>query len=372
MHSRQYFDGPNFIGSGFRWEIRVNYLRINLRLRRLVQSMLIAGLLVGVADAVEPDKISTKPAAKTGKFVAPRTEFGHPDLRGVWNFSSNTPLERPAQYRDREFLTREEVQKQHEQVQQRSQASDGADGGGVGGYNQFWVESAAQDDNFRTSLIIDPPNGRMPPMKPGVKVEAGGLGPDTGGTRPVRFRVGGVRKDGPEDRGLSERCLMGFNSGPPFMPSMYNNNVQIFQSKTHAVIMTEMIHDARVVPLDNRPRVDSAIKQWSGDSRGHWEGDTLVVVTRNFTEKVQSFRAAGTGASLTLTERFTRVGKDRVDYQFTIDDPETFTRSVTALVPMIRADGEIFEYACHEGNYGMSNILSGARQEERADQEKKK
>jgi hypothetical protein len=201
-------------------------------------------------------------------------------------------------------------------------------------------------------------------MQPGVKVEAGGLGPDTGGQRPVRFRVGGVRKDGPEDRGLSERCLMGFNSGPPFMPSMYNNNVQIFQTKTHAVLMTEMIHDARIVPLDNRPHVDGAITPWSGDSRGHWDGDTLVVETTNFTDKIQSFRAAGTGKSFKLTERFTRVGKDRVDYRFTVDDPATFTKPITVLVPMIRAEGDLYEYACHEGNYGMGNILSGARKEE--------
>jgi hypothetical protein len=157
---------------------------------------------------------------------------------------------------------------------------------------------------------------------------------------------------------------MGFNSGPPFMPSMYNNNVQIFQTKTHAVLMTEMIHDARIVPLDNRPHVDGAITPWSGDSRGHWDGDTLVVETTNFTDKIQSFRAAGTGKSFKLTERFTRVGKDRVDYQFTVDDPVTFTKPITVLVPMIRAEGDLYEYACHEGNYGMGNILSGARKEE--------
>jgi hypothetical protein len=328
-------------------------------MRALKQTILIGSLaatsVLGAAQAAEK---------APSKYVAPRTEYGQPELRGVWNFSSNTPLERPAQYKDRQFLSREEVLKQHNDVQARSEAADNSTGGGVGGYNQFWVESAAQGDNFRTSLIIDPPDGRMPPMKPGVKVEAGGLGPDTGGERPVRFRVGGVRKDGPEDRGLSERCLMGFNSGPPFMPSMYNNNVQIFQSKNTAVIMTEMIHDARIVPLDKRLHVDGAITQWSGDSRGYFEGDTLVVETRNFSAKIQSFRAAGTGKSLHLIERFTRVGKDRVDYQFTIDDPETFTKPVTVLVPMVRADGELFEYACHEGNYGMANMLSGARQEE--------
>ncbi len=308
----------------------------------------------------------TKPAAKPAKYVAPRTEFGTPDLRGVWNFSSNTPLERPAQFAGREFITAEESAALAEQIKARAEAADNAEGGsgGVGGYNQFWVESIAQGANLRTSLIVDPPDGRLPALNPGVKAENGGLGPDTGGKRPVRFRVGGVSKDGPEDRGLSERCLMGFNSGPPFMPSMYNNNVQIFLTKTHAVIMTEMIHDARVVPLDDRPPVDESIRQWSGDSRGRWEGDTLVVETRNFTDKINTFRGAGTGATMRLTERFTRVGKDRVDYQFTIDDPATYTKPFTVLVPMVRADGELFEYACHEGNYGMANILSGARQEE--------
>ena len=336
----------------------------------------LAASLLATAQAAEPAK-SAK--AETKKFVAPKTEFGQPDLRGVWNFSSDTPLERPAQYKDREFFTAEEVAAQRAKVKERfDEAAKPSDlsskataSGDPGGYNQFWVESAAQDANLRTSLIVDPPNGRMPPMQPGVKIEAGGLGPDTGGQRPVRFRVGGVRKDGPEDRGLSERCLMGFNSGPPFMPSMYNNNVQIFQTKTHAVLMTEMIHDARIVPLDNRAHVDATITPWSGDSRGHWEGDTLVVETTNFTDKIQSFRAAGTGKSFKLTERFTRIGKDRVDYQFTVDDPATFTKPITVLVPMIRADGDLYEYACHEGNYGMGNILSGARKEESDAAEKK-
>jgi hypothetical protein len=329
--------------------------------------------LLATAHAAEPAQTTqASKTTETKKFIPPKTEFGQPDLRGVWNFSSDTPLERPAQYKDREFFTPEEVAAQRAKVKERFDdaakptdlTSKATASGDPGGYNQFWVESAAQDSNLRTSLIIDPPNGRMPPMQTGVKIEAGGLGPDTGGQRPVRFRVGGVRKDGPEDRGLSERCLMGFNSGPPFMPSMYNNNVQIFQTKTHAVIMTEMIHDARVVPLDNRPHVDAAITPWSGDSRGHWEGDTLVVDTTNFTDKIQSFRAAGTGKSFHLTERFTRVGKDRVDYQFTVDDPATFTKPITVLVPMIRAEGDLYEYACHEGNYGMGNILSGARKEE--------
>jgi len=330
--------------------------------RKMKQALWIACALIAVAQTSQ----AAEPAQKK-PYAVPKNEFGQPDLRGVWNFSSDTPLERPAKYKDREFVSREEVLAQQAELEARSRAQDNSVGGngGVGGYNQFWVESRAQDENFRTSLLVDPPDGRMPAMRPGIKAEFGGLGPDTGGQRPVRFRVGGVRKDGPEDRGLSERCLMGFNSGPPFMPSMYNNNVQIFQTKTHAVIMTEMIHDARVVPLDNRPPLDATLTQWSGDSRGRYEGDTLVVETRNFTDKVQSFRGAGTGKTLGLVERFTRVGKDRVDYKFTITDLDTFTKPFTALVPMIRAEGELFEYACHEGNYGLTNVLSGARQEER-------
>jgi hypothetical protein len=146
---------------------------------------------------------------------------------------------------------------------------------------------------------------------------------------------------------------------------MYNNNVQIFQTKTHAVIMTEMIHDARIVPIDGRPHLDPALRQWSGDSRGRWEGDTLVVETTNFTDKTNVFRGAGDGTDMKLTERFTRVGPNRVNYEFTIEAPKTFTRPFTALVPMVSAEGELFEYACHEGNYGMVNILQGARQEER-------
>jgi hypothetical protein len=147
--------------------------------------------------------------------------------------------------------------------------------------------------------------------------------------------------------------------------------VQIFQSKDTVVIMTEMIHDARVVKLDARPPLDPAIVQWSGESRGHWEGETLVVETKNFTDKIQSFRGAGTGKTLHLIERFTRVGKDRVDYQFTVDDPTILTKPVTMLIPMVRAEGELFEYACHEGNYGLRNLLSGERQMERAAAAKK-
>ncbi|MGH1470690.1 MAG: hypothetical protein ACRBCS_05815 [Cellvibrionaceae bacterium] len=319
--------------------------------------LLIASLFISTsADAAEKKK----------RYKAPKTEFGQPDLRGAWNFSSNTPLERPAEYGDKEFLTKADLEEIEARRLAQSAAADNSTGGGVGGYNQFWVESLAQGDNFRTSLIIDPKNGRMPPRTKGAVVSFGGLGPDSPGERPVRFRVGGIAKNGPEDRGLSERCLMGFNSGPPFMPSMYNNNIQIFQTKDHVVILTEMIHDARIVPIDGRPHLPEELKQWSGDSRGHWDGDTLVVETKNFTHKTQSFRGAGIGTNLKLTEKFTRVADNTVEYEFTIDDPKSYTKPITVLVPMVPVDGQIFEYACHEGNYGMFNILAGERKAEAA------
>jgi hypothetical protein len=184
----------------------------------------------------------------------------------------------------------------------------------------------------------------------------------------VRLAAGGIGTDGPEDRGLSERCLVGFNAGPPFVPSLYNNNVQIFQNKDHAVILTEMIHDARIVQIfesaADQAALDADVRLWSGDSRGHWDGDTLVVVTRNFNDLTASFGTAGTSEDKVLTERFTRVGPYTVDYEFTIDDPSTFSDKFTAIVSMTKVAGQLYEYACHEGNYGMVNILRGARVQE--------
>ena len=234
-----------------------------------------------------------------------------------------------------------------------------------GGYNDFWFETAGLGDVVRTSHIVYPENGRSPAAVEGANRQFGGLGPDIPGDRPVRYVVGGIAKDGPEDRGLSERCIVGFNSGPPFTPSLYNNNLQIIQSKDTAVIMTEMIHDARIVPLVDKSSLNGDIRLWSGDSRGWWEGDTLVVETKNFNGMRQSFGAVGNNYDAVLTEKFTRVAYDTVDYEFTIDDPSTFTDKITAIVPMIKMAGQIYEYACHEGNYGMLNTLRGARVSER-------
>lgn len=309
--------------------------------------------------------LSAASHAADSSYTAPRNEWGQPDLRGVWNFSSNTPLERPAKYADQEFLTDDDVARIREEALAEIASSDGnSSQGGVGGYNQFWIEGLPIEENRRTSLIIDPPNGRMPARVPGAPVAFGGLGPDIEGERPVRFTVGGIGKDGPEDRGLSERCLLGFNSVPPFMPSMYNNNVQLFQNKDHFVIFNEMIHEARIVPIDGRPHLPADVAQWTGDSRGYWDGDTLVVETTNFTDKTQSFRGTGISKNMHLIERFTRVSDDKVEYEFTVNDPQAFVAPVTVLVPMLKMEEEIYEYACHEGNYGMVNILRGQRVEE--------
>jgi hypothetical protein len=326
---------------------------VNSRLITLAVSMAVAATL------------SAQSFGADSNFIAPRNEWGQPDLRGVWNFSSNTPLERPAKYADQEYLSADDITRIREEALAEIARSDGnSSQGGVGGYNQFWIEGVPLEDNARTSLVIDPSNGRMPKRVAGAPVAFGGLGPDINGELPVRFTVGGIGKDHPEQRGLSERCLLGFNSVPPFMPSMYNNNVQLFQNKDHVVIFNEMIHEARIVPIDGRAHLPEEIAQWTGDSRGYWDGDTLVVETTNFTGKTQSFRGTGVSADMHLIERFTRVSADQVNYTFTVNDPMAFEAPFTVEVPMHKMDEELYEYACHEGNYGMVNILRGQRIED--------
>ena len=304
-------------------------------------------------------------------YLVPRTEWGQPDLQGVWNFSSNRPMQRPQNFGERQFLTPEEI----EEIQiQRAAADANSDGalpieGVDGSYNDFWIENAGIGGDVRTSHIVYPLDGRIPKLVEGAIAQQGNYGGNnTGESRPVRISAGGIGTDGPEDRGLSERCIVGFNAGPPFVPSLYNNNVQIFQGKDHAVLMTEMIHDARVVPIYAAtaagPALDADLRLWSGDSRGHWEGDTLVVVTANFNDLTPSFGSTGTSRDKVLTERFTRRGPYSVDYEFTIEDPSTYTDKFTAIVPMTKVAGQLYEYACHEGNYGMENILRGARVQE--------
>ena len=310
-------------------------------------------------------------------YVAPRTEWGQPDLQGIWNFNSNTPMERPDRFGTQEFLTPEEAEQDRLRQEERRIAADAreaelvvnpvappAGASSTGGYNSFWYETASIGENVRTSLIVYPRNGRLPARVEGSAEHIANLGPDVEGERPVIALFGGIGKDGPEDRGLSERCLIGFNAGPPLAGGGYNANVQIFQNKDHAVIMTEMVHDARIVPLDDRDAIDDDIRLWSGDSRGYWDGDTLVVVTRNFTDLIPSFSRYGNAKDKTLTERFTRVNAVTIDYEWTLEDPSTFTDKITAIMPITKVAGQLYEYGCHEGNYGMINILRGERMNE--------
>ena len=299
-------------------------------------------------------------------YQVPRTEYDQPNLQGVWNFASHTPVQRNESLGDREYFTTEENEENRELSVSTFEARAESHFDGVGGYNSFWYERAAIGYDLRTSLITYPENGRIPPAVEGAFMQRGGVSEDFPSERPVRFVVGGIAKDGPEDRGLSERCIVGFNSGPPFMPSSYNNNVQLIQHQNHVVILTEMIHDARVVPLARNPNLTDDIRLWSGDSRGYWDGDTLVVETKNFNGLTQSFISSPYGDSYnkSLVERFTRVSADTVEYEFTIDDPSTFSDKITAMVPMTRVDGLLYEYSCHEGNYGMANMIRGERRQE--------
>ena len=310
--------------------------------------------------------LSAGQALAQDNYAPERTEWGQPNLQGVWNFSSVIPLERPAFFGNKTELTPEEIAAFQAQTELGLEALNQQ---GVGGYNTFWTEMGNGDDN-RTARLMYPENGKLPETVEGVPVQVGGLGPDEPGVRPVRMVVGGIAKDGPEDRGLSERCILGFNSGPPFEPNLYNNNVQLIQSQNTAVIMTEMIHDARIVPLDDRPSLNDEIRLWTGDSRGYWDGDTLVVETRNFNSLTQSFSVYGSAEDKLLIERFTRTGPYTMEYEYTVDDPSTFTDKIQVMTVMSKVDGQIYEYACHEGNYGMVNILRGERMaEERGTEE---
>ena len=313
------------------------------------------------------------PTAAADTSTSPRTSWGAPDLQGIWDFRTLTPLERPRGLAGKEVLTDAEAAEFEQQVIHGHNA-DRRDGGArrdvERAYNDFWWDwgtSLTQDK--RTSLIVDPPDGRIPPVRP--EVQAKDDARRAASQHPVRERlVIGSVAHGPEDMGLSERCLLGVNAGPPMLPSAYNNNVQLFQTPNYVVVLNEMIHNVRIVPLDGRPHLGPHIRQWMGDSRGHWEGNTLVVDTRNFTDKTGSFYslvdAMGSGETLHLVERFTRLDADTLLYEFTVDDPTTFTRPFTAAIPMLKTEGPMFEYACHEGNYGMFNLLAGARAQEKA------
>ena len=308
--------------------------------------------LIGVFTVLLVSAVSVAGQTTDGNGPPARTPWGDPDLQGRWNNITGTPLERPAELAEKEFFTQAEALEFAEQTLRRVDR-DRRDGGierDVGrAYNEFWSDRGTKyltQLSTRTSLIVDPPDGRLPRLTP------------AGQSRVDARSEARQRNYAWDDRSLWERCL---TRGVPRTPGSYNNNFMILQTPGYVVILVEMIHETRIVPLAGWPPLSAGIRQWMGDSRGRWDGDTLVVETTHFTDQ-QEFR--GTSADLRLVERFTRVDADTIDYRFTIDDAAAYARPWTVALPMTRIEEDIFEYACHEGNIGMEGILAGARAQE--------
>ena len=297
-------------------------------------------------------------SAAAGQPQVERTPDGHPNLQGVWNFSTATPMERPEELSGQETLTDEEAAAYEQQLADRRAANESENENAplearVGYSVRIWFETGHTLAEKRTALVVDPLDGRIPPVTPAVEKR-----------REERRALRQRHAHGPEDRGISERCLLGFNSGPPMTPSAYNNNMQLLQTATHVVILNEMVHNARIIPLDDGTPTPADIRQWVGISRGRWEGETLVVETTSFLGETS---LNGSSANLDLVERFTRVDADTLGYEFTVTDPTSWTAPWTAEVQMSITDQPLYEYACHEGNYSMSSSLSGARAMEAKD-----
>jgi hypothetical protein len=299
--------------------------------------------------------------AQTRPFTPPKTPDGKPDLQGVWTNVTVTPLERPQNLADKAFFTPAEGAAFEKQVVDRNNA-DRRDGGAeadVGrAYNDAWYDRGTRVvKTLRTSLVVDPPDGHVPAMLP-----------DAAKRQQERLAQNRGRQfDGPENRSLAERCLVWPTLGPPMLPSFYNNNYQIVQGPGYVAIVVEMIHDVRMIPTDGRPHLPSNVRLWMGDPRGHWEGNTLVVDTTNFTNKT-AFR--GSSENLHLIEKFTRTDPDTVMYEVTVEDPSTWAKPWKIEIPMRKTNDPIYEYACHEGNYAMEGMLAGARAEEKASSSK--
>jgi hypothetical protein len=308
---------------------------------------------VQVAGQTAPPA-AKKTTAPAKKWTPPRTPDGRPDLQGTWNFATVIPFERPKELEGKQVLTDEEAAKIEAAAAARLVDSKPREGD-TGTYNRFWVDQTAKLFGSRqTSLIVDPPDGKLPPLTPkGTKAQA-----DVTEAR--------KRNAGPEDRSPGDRCILGFNAGPPMVPGAYNQMVQVFQVPGYVVLANEMIHNARIIPTDGRPH--GTLRQWAGDSRGRWEGDTLVIDTINFRDEgVGALNALlqVTDKDMHLVERFKRVDADTLLYEYTVDDPTVWTKPWSVSLPMQRTQDLIYEYACHEGNYAMPHILSGTRADEK-------
>ena len=324
--------------------------------RRCHAALLTAFALACLVPGVAVAQIETE--ARSG-WTPPRTPEGVPDLQGVFTFRTITPMQRPPQLEGKVTLSAEEAAafEAAENSRLNRDLFDPIEGapsagyapraeGGVLSYNEFWYERGVQlTRDKRTALIVDPPDGRIPYTDAAREKN-----------RVTRANLSAGFADSYTDRSLADRCLMGFNSGPPMVPSAYNNNVMILQTPGQVILYNEMIHNARIIRTDGSEHGD--LRQWVGDSRARWEGDVLVIETENFLRET-AFR--GSTADTRLVERLWRVDADTVLYEFTVDDPHSFTRPWTALFPLRRTDGPLFEYACHEGNYGLEGILAGAR-----------
>jgi hypothetical protein len=327
---------------------------------------LAAALSVLAVAVLAPGPAAGQSRAQT----PPRTPDGKPDISGTFTFSTITPLQRPAGLEGKETLNAEEAAafEASENKRQNRDLFDPEKGapsagyapraqGGVLSYNEFWYERGSQlTEDKRTSLIVDPPDGRIPFTEAARQKNA---------ERAQKSNSGFA--DSYTDRSLADRCIMGFNSGPPMISGAYNNNLQILQTPGYVVIVNEMVHNTRIIPTDGRPH--GKIRLWAGDSRGRWEGTTLVVETTNFLRETS---LNGSTADTQLVERFTRVAPDTIKYEFTVKDPTSYTRPWSVMMPLERTDGLLYEYACHEGNYGLHGIMAGARAKDKADAEAKK
>ena len=291
--------------------------------------------------------------------LSAQTPGSHPDLQGNWTNASLTPLERPDSLAGKSVLSATEAvaweKGRKEQTNRDRRASD-PEADVAQAYNELFFDQGSHlsrfDGSIRTSLVIDPPDGRVPALTPEAQKRQAA----------ARAEARKHPADGPESRSLAERCIFWATAGPPMLPGPYNNNYQIVQTPDYVMIMSEMIHEVRVIPLDGHKHPPSNVHLWTGDSTGHWEGDTLVVDTTNFTDKT---RFRGSGEKLHVVERFRRADANTILYRFTVDDPTTFSKPWTAEVAMTKAAGPLYEYACHEGNYALTDILAGARADEK-------
>ena len=279
----------------------------------------------------------------------PRLDNGLPDLQGTWDFRTITPLQRPEEYGDREVLSVEEAAEFEVARREQLDRDNFTDTTTTGDYNEFWYDRGSEIlESFRTSLITSPANGRLPEMTEAAQEIASD------------GRAAAALNRGIEVRPLSERCIMGFNSGPPMLPSAYNNNVQLVQTPDHVLIHNEMVHNARIVKMDTDEHRQTP-RKWEGDSVGYWDGDTLVIETRHFAGPTSFINSS---ENMELVEKFWLIDANTLGYEFTVTDPTRWTESWTAMFPMVRAREPIYEYACHEGNYSMAGIMAGWRTQE--------